>query len=903
MSHQQPGFLQSPLLGAQERRYLETCNRLIIPKQSTDDSIIQNGDSRGNFELCSGRRVADLVRSDRCILPRSHSNAVQEVSSLCGRGSDLSVRCSPLRTLNCPLRLYETGEISSSVCPPERGSRPSVPGRLASTGGGQSVLRDHHSMASVLDDSLGVQGKLHKVRSESRAEKNFPRDFHRFDSIQSFPQQRSCSSLPSGNKAISRQYLPTSYTLAEDYRSSRFAFKNCSPCGRYASSFSEGSHFAVEPRAPPSVPQRENFTRNSECTHVVAERRESPSRSIPQTIFRHDKDIYGCVQSGLGSMPEFTVSPRLMASVRGQAHKCIRDDCCLPRLSGFYRSNKGIGHNHYVRQHDCGLIHKQTGRHEVEPDIPRSGENAHISVQSHGAGQGTSYRRCFEHCRRSPFETEQLPVVDRMVSSPRGSKDDLGQISSTFSGSICDSSEPQINNLRLPLSAPSGMESGRDEFFMGRPRCLRLPPNEDAAAGSGQDSATQLQNPAGSPSVAQANLVCRGSESAVRFSLGTTSTTKTVKATSNSSLPPEPLDLQTPRLAIIKQANLRDGFSVEACSLMADSLRESTLKQYESRWKLYVSWCETNEVSPVDPTIPQLADFLTYLFKERNLLPKSVEVYRSAISRVIKSHSGVDVGHDCHLNQLIDGMYRRKPAVRKMIPSWDLVLVLEALRSAPFEPCNQVSPKFLTLKTVFLTALATGLRRSELHALSRSSISHHPQGEWIQLRTRVGFIAKTQLFRSSEPFRPIRIPALTNILTPDDDDRRLCPVRMLNTYLRRTSQLVPPKHDQLFISFKEGQSNNISLSTISNWVTKTVKTAYSVAGTKNYPSNIKAHDVRAMSASLAVLRNVAMKDILESAQWKSKNTFISFYMKDFSICADGLSSLGPLVVSQTVTKP
>ena len=308
--------------------------------------------------------------------------------------------------------------------------------------------------------ALGFKVNLIKSDLNPEQRKIFLGFFYRFDSIQSFPQQRSCSSLPSGNKAISRQDLPISYTLAADYRASRFAFKNCSPCGRYASSFSEGSHFAVEPRAPPSVSQRENFTRDSECTHVVAERRESPSRSIPQTIFRHDKDIYGCVQSGLGSMPEFTVSPRLMASVRGQAHKCIRDDCCLPRLSGFYRSNKGIGHNHYVRQHDCGLIHKQTGRHEVEPDIPRSGENAHTSVQSHGAGQGTSYRRCFEHCRRSPFETEQLPVVDRMVPSPRGSKDDLGQISSTFSGSIRDSSEPQINNLRLPLSAPSGMESG-----------------------------------------------------------------------------------------------------------------------------------------------------------------------------------------------------------------------------------------------------------------------------------------------------------------------------------------------------------------------------------------------------------------------------------------------------------
>ena len=75
---------------------------------------------------------------------------------------------------------------------------------------------------------------------------------------------------------------------------------------------------------------------------------------------------------------------------------------------------------------------------------------------------------------------------------------------------------------------------------------------------------------------------------------------------------------------------------------------------------------------------------------------------------------------------------------------------------------------------------------------------------------------------------------------------------MLNTYFRRTSQLVLLSTIH-WLYLKEGQSNNISLNTISNWVTKTVKEAYPVAGTKNYPSNIKAHDVRAMSASLAVL--------------------------------------------------
>ena len=52
-----------------------------------------------------------------------------------------------------------------------------------------------------------------------------------------------------------------------------------------------------------------------------------------------------------------------------------------------------------------------------------------------------------------------------------------------------------------------------------------------------------------------------------------------------------------------------------------------------------------------------------------------------------------------------------------------------------------------------------------------------------------------------------------------------------------------------------------------------------------------------LSASLAQLGNVAMVDILESAQWKSKSTFISFYLKDI---AHGLSTLGPLVAARNM---
>ena len=226
----------------------------------------------------------------------------------------------------------------------------------------------------------------------------------------------------------------------------------------------------------------------------------------------------------------------------------------------------------------------------------------------------------------------------------------------------------------------------------------------------------------------------------------------------------------------------------------------------------------------------------------RGILPKSVEVYRSSIAHVIQRHTGLEVGHHQVLNQLIEGMYHAKPTRRRTVPSWDLCIVLQALVSAPFEPCQDISLKFLTLKTVFLTALATGLRRSESHALSRSSILRHPQGEWIQLKTKVGFLAKTH--RSNDFFKPIRIPALTTVLTPDHADRRLCPVRMLNSYLRRTQHLLPINSDIVFISFKEGYDKVINMSTISNWLSKTVKEAY-IAGLKDLPSVIKGHDTRA----------------------------------------------------------
>ena len=58
------------------------------------------------------------------------------------------------------------------------------------------------------------------------------------------------------------------------------------------------------------------------------------------------------------------------------------------------------------------------------------------------------------------------------------------------------------------------------------------------------------------------------------------------------------------------------------------------------------------------------------------------------------------------------------PVARSFFPRYNLDSILRIMCKAPFEPLNSCSLQYLTLKTVFLVALAAGRRRSEIHVLS-----------------------------------------------------------------------------------------------------------------------------------------------------------------------------------------
>ena len=101
--------------------------------------------------------------------------------------------------------------------------------------------------------------------------------------------------------------------------------------------------------------------------------------------------------------------------------------------------------------------------------------------------------------------------------------------------------------------------------------------------------------------------------------------------------------------------------------------------------------------------------------------------YRSAIADKA-GISPFNISKDENLAHLLDSFHRDRPKGRRGIPSWNLSLVLHQLTKAPFEPIKGFSLKHLTFKTVFLLALGSGKRRSEIHAWQNRNIRH--QSDW-----------------------------------------------------------------------------------------------------------------------------------------------------------------------------
>ena len=139
--------------------------------------------------------------------------------------------------------------------------------------------------------------------------------------------------------------------------------------------------------------------------------------------------------------------------------------------------------------------------------------------------------------------------------------------------------------------------------------------------------------------------------------------------------------------------------------------------------------------------------------------------------------------------------------------------------SSAFEPLGQSHLRELTMKTLFLVALASTRRVVELHALSFQVANRE---EDVILSSLPEFVAKTESM-TNPVAREFRLRSLSVGVGHKDDERLLCPMRALRWYRQRTQADGRPRH--LFLSVRD-PSRPLSKSALSFFLRETIKVAH-----------------------------------------------------------------------------
>ena len=287
-----------------------------------------------------------------------------------------------------------------------------------------------------------------------------------------------------------------------------------------------------------------------------------------------------------------------------------------------------------------------------------------------------------------------------------------------------------------------------------------------------------------------------------------------------------------------------------------------------------------------------LADFLVYLHDVRGLSAKTVANYRTSLASALGSVEGTPVSLHPVLSSLIKSFRQARVPTRPQVPEWDLSRVLAHLRSSVYVPprWDTVEDRMrCTRKTVFLLALATANRRGELQALSRDPRDLIFSEQGMTIRSVVDFMPKTGI-PGMHP-QPFLVPALSPFSGRDNEDRLLCPVRMVKFYLKFTGGYQAKQ--RLFRKVKgEGSP---TAPTVSHWICDCIKAAHA----ETPGLQVKAHEVRRMSASWAFFGGVhSLEDILAAGSWASHTTFSSFYLANVRLQPDGRRRMQPVVAGK-----
>lgn len=297
--------------------------------------------------------------------------------------------------------------------------------------------------------------------------------------------------------------------------------------------------------------------------------------------------------------------------------------------------------------------------------------------------------------------------------------------------------------------------------------------------------------------------------------------------------------------------------SSASVDIMLSSLSNNTYKQYESCIKSWIDYCQNNNYSYTNASVPVVIHFLTEIFN-KGAKYGTINSTKSAIALIVGNKI-----NDDRMNRFMKGVFKMRPPMPKYNLVWDPNVVLNYL--SQYWPNDDLNLDILTKKTITLLALVSAHR---VQTYSLIKIVNIQINEGKEIIIKIPDHIKTSGPNKYQPL--LRIPFF--IPKPE-----ICPGLCLKSYINKTRPLRNNCQEKLFVSLRRPH-RNVSSQTLSHWI-KDVLTESGVD-----TDMFSAHSTRHASTSTARSLGVNIDIIRRTAGWSdSSGVFARFYNKEI-IC-------------------
>ena len=154
--------------------------------------------------------------------------------------------------------------------------------------------------------------------------------------------------------------------------------------------------------------------------------------------------------------------------------------------------------------------------------------------------------------------------------------------------------------------------------------------------------------------------------------------------------------------------------------MMLKARRDGSNRLYNSYLSKWRTFCETEEINPLFPSLPKALDFLQLLLgdSQANRGYSAIAMARSALSSVIILDGGLKFGEHPAVKQFMKGVFQMAAPMPRYINTWNPEVIIEMFKNQDWSPATRIPLAVLSKKLVTLILLASSQRGQVIQALT-----------------------------------------------------------------------------------------------------------------------------------------------------------------------------------------